>query len=518
MYLVTAEEMRAFDATAINDFGIPGVVLMENAGRATFDLIRRVLGGSVNDRKVVIVAGPGNNGGDGYVIARCLLNHGAHVSVFLLAHRERIGGDALINLQILEKMTTEVFSAVEPYSLADASGVWNEADAIVDAMLGTGLSEDLRAPYREAVERVNAAPGVKIAVDVPSGLDSNTGKILGAAVRADYTATYGFMKLGMAIEPGKSLCGVIETVDIGIPFEAVCRNPPKAELYDGRVPLEFKNLRQDTRAHKGTFGHVAVIGGSPGKTGAPVMAAIAASRMGAGLVTVGVPASLNPILEAKLTEEMTMPLPDGDTPGFLGPNALDAALELCEGKRCVVLGPGLSTAEGTALFVSGLLSRLKGKAVIDADALNLIGEDVSVLEGVEAELALTPHPGEMARLTGLTTRDVQADRIGTARSFATQRRAHVTLKGAGTICASPDGRVIVNPTGNPWMASGGQGDVLSGMVGGLVAQGVPIGEAAPFAVWVHGLAADGIVARRGQAPVLACDSLNELAPLLGNIV
>ncbi|MBM3298561.1 MAG: NAD(P)H-hydrate epimerase, partial [Deltaproteobacteria bacterium] len=305
MYLATAQEMRAFDATAISDYGIPGIVLMENAGRTTFNILRDHFGGDVQGLTVSIVAGPGNNGGDGYVIARYLINHGAVVQTFLLSPREKIKGDALTNLQVLEKMTHDILAVDDAEALEQATGVWLDSDVIVDAILGTGLSAEVRSPYREAILEINRCPGLRLAVDLPSGLEADSGTILGVCVEADITVTYGFPKLGMALYPGVEYCGQVHVVDISIPLPAIEKNPPKAVLCRDLHPTDYLSLRADPQAHKGTFGHLLVVGGSPGKTGAPAMAAMAASRIGAGLVTVCVPASLNPVLEAKLTEEMT---------------------------------------------------------------------------------------------------------------------------------------------------------------------------------------------------------------------
>ncbi len=260
---------------------------------------------------------------------------------------------------------------------------------------------------------------LRLAVDLPSGLDADTGRILGCAVKADFTATYGFMKVGMGVYPGLEYCGKVEVVDISIPLPAVRKRPPRAILYTMPHASAYFGLRSDPEAHKGVFGHLLVIGGSPGKTGAPSMAARAASRIGAGLVTVGIPASLNPILETKLTEEMTEPLPES-LAGYLSQVSAQRVLELAEGKRCMVLGPGLSTADGIGELVNTVLSEYTGWIVIDADGLNALSQDLSVLSKTKARLVLTPHPGEMGRLVGKTAKDVQEDRIALARNFAVE--------------------------------------------------------------------------------------------------
>ncbi len=509
MYLATTQEMRDFDMVAIEDFGIPGIVLMENAGRSTFHILRKHLGEDVHNLRVAVVAGPGNNGGDGYVIARYLINHGADVQTFLLSPREKIKGDALTNLQVLEKMAAQIVEIADESSFTDAACSWQEADLIVDAILGTGLTSEVRSPFSDAILAINESPALRLAVDLPSGLDADTGRILGCAVKADFTATYGFMKVGMAVYPGLEYCGKVEVVDISIPFPAVRKRPPRAILYTIPHASSYFGLRSDPQAHKGVFGHLLIIGGSPGKTGAPAMAARAASRIGAGLVTVGIPASLNPILETKLTEEMTEPLPES-LAGYLSKVSAQRVLELAEGKRCMVLGPGLSTADGISELVNSVLSEYTGSIVIDADGLNALSPDLSILSKTEARLVLTPHPGEMGRLVGKTSKEVQEDRVDLARDFASKHGVWLVLKGARTVTASPDGRIFINTTGNCWMASGGQGDVLSGILGGLLAQGIPPEEAVPFGVYLHGLAADNVLERGAPAPVLASDVIEEI--------
>jgi NAD(P)H-hydrate epimerase len=508
--------MRSFDAAAIHDYGIPGVVLMENAGRTTFQLLDSCFPTGVKGLKTAVVAGPGNNGGDGYVIARYLINRGADVDAFLLSPREKIKGDALINLKALEKMTPRITAVNAAPALDAAASVWRSCDVIVDAILGTGLTSEVRSPFRDAIERINECKAMKLAVDLPSGLDADSGKVLGAAVRADLTATYGFMKLGMALHPGLDYCGRVEVVDISIPLTAVEKNPPLAELYEQPDMKRLFRNRLNAEAHKGTFGHLLVVGGSPGKTGAPAMAARAATRIGAGLVTAAAPAELNPILEVKLTEEMTEPLA-GRVSGYLDESCADQLLALAEGKRCAVVGPGLSTLDGVSDLVARILSGYPGWMVIDADGLNALARNLHALGNARSRVVLTPHPGEMARLAGKATKLVQEDRVGVARGFAAQHGVWVILKGARTIIAAPDGRITVNPSGNAWMASGGQGDALSGILGGLLVQGIPPEQALPFGVYLHGLAADAVLQRLGPAPVPAVDVIEELPRVLGSL-
>ncbi len=513
MLLVTADQMRTFDRIAIENYGIPGVVLMENAGRSTFELLKNYLGDDLQEMRVSVVSGPGNNGGDGYVIARYLINMGAEVHTFVLSPREKIRGDALVNLQVLEKMTESIIHVTNPEELEQVYPIWDESEIIVDAILGTGLRSEVRSPFKEAILEINKADAVRIAVDIPSGIDADTGRVLGCAVKADLTATYGFMKLGMAVYPGRDYCGHIECVDISIPRIVAHNQPAAAVLYDTPDLSGYLDLRLDPDAHKGAFGHLLIIGGSPGKTGAPAMAAMAASKIGAGLVTVAIPSSLNSILEIKLTEEMTLPVPD-DGMGYFSDESIGHVLDFASGKRCVALGPGISTEGRVSYLVRELLTDYDGWLLIDADGLNAIAADPTVLKRAKPRVVVTPHPGEMARLIGETTAEVQSDRVKIAKDFAQEYGVWTVLKGAGTITASPDGLITVNATGNPWMASGGQGDVLSGILGGLLAQGLEPDYAIPLGVYLHGLAADNLVHKSGPAPVTATDVINEISNTL----
>lgn len=515
-YLVTAQEMRNFDNAAISGVGIPGVVLMENAGRSTFGAIKKHFGPTLKGLRVAVIAGPGNNGGDGYVISRYLINHDAHVKTYLLAPKSKIKGDALINLNILLNMGGAVIELDSPEKVSEASRDWSECGLIVDAILGTGLQSDVRPPIQEAISLINGCPSYKVSVDIPSGLDSDTGKIRGNAVHADLTLTYGFKKLGMALYPGRLLCGAVQVVDISIPKSVVSQNTPPAQFVDCADLKRYFESRTDSEAHKGTFGHVLVIGGSPGKTGAPVMAARAASRIGAGLVTVAVPQALNEVCENKLTEEMTAPV-DSDDNGEWSVGSSEKISRLLEGKDSIVLGPGLSTSIHAQKIVECVISSAKCPVVIDADALNIIAREPRILSVHNGLLALTPHPGEMARLAECSSKDVQNDRINVARKFSSQHNLWLILKGAATIIAGPDGKIFVNSSGNPWMASGGQGDVLAGMLGGLLAQGLTHETALPMGVFLHGLTADRIVAETGGRPVLATDLIERLPQLLSGL-
>ncbi len=521
-FLVTAAEMKALDRAAIEKHGIPGIILMENAGKGAFDLIKSSMkkAGVVDIREltVAVVAGTGSNGGDGFVVARHLLNAGAAVYTLIVGSKSKIKGDALTNIKILEKMTLSIDEVTSEEAADEALDILNTSDLIVDAVFGYGFKPPMPNYIKMMIEGMNEAPAFRVAIDIPSGLDADTGYVEDTAVMADLTVTFGYEKIGAAMAHARLYCGLTRVVDIGVPVTLLFPNPPGAMLYTEPTLIPLLEKRANPAAHKGDFGHLLIVGGSSGKTGAPCMAAKAAMRIGAGLVTVAAPASLHTIIAGKLTEEMSYPLADKN--GIVSGGALKDLLKFAAGKECVVLGPGLSTEKGAVEIVKGLISNYSGTLVIDADGLNILAQDLSVLDKAKGDIVLTPHPGEMARLVGKSIEEVQANRIEIARRFADEYDVWLVLKGAGTLTATPmdEYHVTVNSTGNSWMASAGQGDVLSGILGGLLAQGIDVVEALPLGVYLHGLAADSIVNKVGPAPVLASDVIEELRPTLRKVL
>ena len=507
MKLVSASEMRELDRRAIEEIGIPGVVLMENAGRGAADQLCRCFA-SLHPGPVLVLAGKGNNGGDGYVIARYLLNRGWRVRTVVTAAPEEIGGDAGIHLQILRRSGAEVTFAADSKALARALEMDRAAALIVDALLGTGLTSEVRGLYSEAIDWINDAPAPVMAVDIPSGIDAATGAILGRAVRADLTVTFALPKIGHAVHPGASLSGLLETVDIGIPATLMEEASADHLLIDADEAAKLLPARSAT-GHKGTFGHLLVAAGSVGKTGAAAMTAKGGLRAGSGLVTVACPAAVHEILAVKLTEAMTAPLPGVE--GALSLQALGEIESLMEGKDALALGPGLGQTEEVRNLARRLVGSCPVPLVLDADGLNAIAERPEVLlERAGAAAVLTPHPGEMARLTGRTVAEIESDRIGAARNFARRYQVVLLLKGARTVVALPDGRVRINGSGNPGLASGGMGDVLTGMIGGFLAQGLAPEDAATLGAYLHGRAADRLLERLGDAGMIASDLLGEI--------
>ncbi len=502
MLLVTASEMRELDRRTIQDLGIPSLVLMENAGRTTYQILRREFPSLQGE--VAVVAGRGNNGGDGFVVARYLANAGIPAVVLLLGQRHDVKGDARVNLDILAHQGVQV---VEVTAEADLNPVVHrlaKASLIVDALLGTGLNSQVKGLMAALIERLNHLRPPVLAVDIPTGLSADTGEVLGVALKAEVTVTYGWPKLGQVLPPGRDYVGRLWQVDISIP-PALAREAP-LELAEAR---ELRALLppRPFGSHKGTFGHLLVLAGAEGKTGAAAMTSEAALRAGAGLVTLGIPASLNDILEVKLTEAMTLPLPEAPGARALGGTAFAPIQEFLDGKMSLALGPGIGTHPETRDLVRRLVMEMACPMVIDADGLNNLDGATAGLKEAPGPRILTPHPGEMARLVGLTTAEVQARRLDLARETAAQLGVVLVLKGAQTVVAAPDGRASLNSTGNPALASGGTGDVLTGLIGGFLAQGLSAWDAGRLGVFLHGLAADFFVNRVSPRGMIAGDLL-----------
>jgi NAD(P)H-hydrate epimerase len=507
MHLLTSAEMRECDRRAIEDRGIPGPVLMERAGRGVERAIR-ARHPHLNRRRFWIVCGRGNNGGDGLVLARLLHDDGLNPRILLTDPVEEIAGDAALQIPPLrargiplEPLTQEIQNGIERLG-AD--------DILVDAILGTGFKGSLTGRKAEIVESINRTSATVVAVDIPSGLSADTGEMAGPAVRARLTVTMAFPKVCFLFWPARAHVGEWTVADIGIPEEIVSAVRPIRTLLT--VQMVADRIRPfDRRAHKGDRGKVLIVGGSPGLTGAPCLAAWGAARAGAGLVRVGTPRSLNPILEAKLTEPMTFPLVETDA-GTVGARARDFLLGLREDWDALVLGPGLGRHAETDRLVRELFDGWKGPLLVDADGLNALAPDgIPMADPMRPVPILTPHPGEMARLSGIPLRQVVADPVEAARRFAQRHGVVVLLKGAPTVVSDPTGNVLVNPTGNPGLATGGTGDVLSGIIGTLIAQGLDPWWAAGCGAFLHGASADALADRIGERAITPRMVAEELA-------
>ena len=487
MKIATAEQMLLCDRLTSAEYGISGLELMENAGRGTVAAMVRHFG-PLAERHVLIFTGPGNNGGDGLVIARLLLEQGARPQVVSLVDLEKLQGDAARNLERVKQLAMPLYTCLTEDELAWVERLVAESDLLVDALLGTGLRSPVTGVFAAVIRCLNASEVPVVAVDIPSGLASDTGIPQGVSVRARLTCTYGLPKFAQVEPPGREYVGVLEVIDIGIPAEVVERIGVKVEWLDHATVKAWLPAR-GVAAHKGTFGHLLALAGSLGKGGAAVLCGLGAVRSGAGLVTIAAPKSLNGVVQGALPEAMTEPL--AFSQHFLSDPDYEQLLAAAHGKEAVAVGPGLGTAEETGQVVRKLYRELRQPMVVDADGLNLLAGEVAVLAA--GPRVLTPHPGEMSRLAGVSTAEIQGNRRALAADFAKRHGVYLVLKGAATVIAAPDGRLAINPTGNPGMAAGGMGDVLTGLIGGLLAQGVPPWEASCLAVYVHGLAADRIV-------------------------
>jgi len=512
MKVATAEQMQELDRKAIEGYKIPGIVLMENAGRGAAEAISSAFP-DIQNKKIAIVAGKGNNGGDGFVIARHLLNRGVSVKVYLLTDPKALRGDAEINYHIFSRMKGEVISVPSSKDYQKVKRELEKFDLLIDGIFGTGLDAEVRGYYREVIDHLNTLQRPIVAIDIPSGLDANTGKPFGTAIRAALTVTFGLPKVGHLISPGPDYVGALKVIDISIPRRLVEEEKIQTHLLESEEIRRWLSAPRRPDTHKGDYGHLLVISGSVGKTGAAAMACEAALRIGAGLVTLAIPKSLNAIMEIKLTEVMTEPLPE--TPKqSLSLRAFNSILRLCENKKAVVIGPGLGTFKETQSLVLKLIKTLDLPVVLDADGLTALATQPKILPTANRSLILTPHPGEMARLIQSTPKEVQEDRIGISRNFSQSRQVHLILKGHRTLITTPKGEVFINPTGNPGMASGGTGDVLTGMIGGLICQGFEILPSLQIAVYLHGLAGDKVASERGEKSLVATDIIEKIPALL----
>lgn len=506
MDVATSKEMQNIDNRAKDEFGIPTLVLMENAAIGITRVVEEMFG-PIKGKSITIISGKGNNGGDGLAAARHLHNRGAKIKVFLLPEVNSVTGDAATNLDIALKMGIGVYSK-GMYDMSALRIALNHSHTIVDAIFGTGLSSPVKGEYRDVVELINNSNRPVIAVDIPTGINSDTGEVMGVAIRAAITVTFGIPKRGHLLHPGCEFTGRLHITDISIPEAAIKKESIHLHLLTEEDIRKIISPRP-TDSHKGSFGHVLVIAGSIGKGGAAAMTSLACLRTGAGLVTLATPESVQPIVAEKVTEVMTYPLSETHekTIAF---SAIETILELSKDKAVVAIGPGLTTHKDTTAVARRLIKDIGAPVVIDADAINALTDHLDILRERKFPAVLTPHPGEMGRLTGKSSADVQKDRIGIARAFATDHGVYLVLKGANTVIAEPSGEVYISPTGNPGMATAGTGDALTGILSGLIAQGVDISSAVRLGVYIHGLAGDIAAKEVGMIGMLAGDLIDRI--------
>ncbi len=513
----TAAEMRRCDAVAIEQFGVPGIVLMENAAHGALQVIERMFE-PLSRSTAIVLCGKGNNGGDGFAIARHLVNRGVAVHVMNIGPDEASRGDAATNLTILRIMEASMPS-LRVTLLSDVRELRDEllhgCTFVVDALLGTGLSSEVSDEIVDIVDILAHSSVPIISIDIPTGIDSDNGAILGSAMRAAATVTMAGLKRGLLFGRGKEYAGEVTVVDIGSP-SVVLHGEATSTWRLERSDIIARLPHRGFDVHKYQLGKVFVLAGSIGLSGAAAMSSMAALRTGAGIVKLGVPASLNAIMEVKLTEIMTIPYRD-TSEGSLGMQDLEGMLDMIESSTVSVIGPGISRQYETQNLVRKLVARASRPLVVDADALFALAGHLDILLGIDNEIVLTPHTGEFSRMIDQSIADIEAKRIDLARTFATEFAVTLVLKGAPTIIATKDGHVYINATGNPGMATAGSGDVLTGVIAGLIAQGASPEDAALCGVYLHGMAGDRAREQVGEYGLIATDMLTAVAETIHDL-
>jgi len=507
MKILNAESMRLVDQVAIEDFGIPSLVLMENAALGLADAIAQ----SYPEVKgVAIFCGPGNNGGDGLALARHLVIRGYHVELVLVTGGKELTGDAGVQLGICQAQGLRIRELGPEEGIQGCVEAARRTELVVDALFGIGLGRPLDGQFAALVQALNALPVPRLAVDLPSGLSGSSSKIPGPHLEADLTVTFGALKIAHVFPPSADAVGEVVVADLGIPTEIIDQAEGDLHLLVGE-DLSVELVPRSEASHKGDFGHLVLMAGSSGKAGAAILAARAAVRSGTGLVTAAVPQDIVQTVDLGSLESMSLPLPMAVT-GGLDASSLGLMFEFLGDKAALAVGPGLGLADTTVDVVRLLVLEIGLPVVLDADGLNAFAGHLDSLSGRTADTVLTPHPGELARLLDVSVSQVQEERIASAREAAARSGGVVVLKGHRSLIASPAGEVFVNPTGNPGMASGGMGDVLTGVIGGLIAQGYEALVAALLGTYIHGLAGDMAAAGgRGQIALAAADLLDSLS-------
>lgn len=482
MYVLNAQQMRNADAMASEKYGIPGMVLMENAAGAVYDHVIQK-----DYSSIVIVCGGGNNGGDGFALARLLYTNGCQVRVFCFADKTRIKGDAALNLSILDKMDVKVETSLE-----ELTNALKQCQAVVDAIFGTGFRGEIQGSYKEAIDIINNSGKHVISIDIPSGICSDTGKASNAYIKADCTITFCCKKPGLILETGRQASGLVLVRGISMPEGCILSQKPYITTNDESYPALLIKKRS-MESHKGDYGRVYVVAGSYNMSGAVALCAKAALRMGSGLVTCVVPESIMDRVGTIVPEATFLSLDEKECDKYTYEEALK---QICNASDAVAFGPGMGTGEKAAEMLKAMLENYKGKLVIDADGINILSEYKELLKKLTPDIILTPHPGEMSRLTGLTVKEINTGRIDVARRFAEEHNCILVLKGASTVVS--DGRKLyINTSGNPGMATGGSGDVLTGIIASLCGQGYEPWEASVLGCYLHGCAGDAAMEQYG---------------------
>jgi len=496
MKVASVSQMRAIDNATINKYGIAGGVLMENAGVC---VVSEVFD-NTNANSFVVLCGKGNNGGDGSVVARHLYNKGKKVVLVLVANEDELLGDAKTNFNIARKIGVPIENGLTKIAKQEIMN----CEVIIDALLGIGTISNPRGDIAGAIEIINNADKIVFSVDVPSGINSDTGEVYNPCVKANYTVTFGLYKIGLVCYPAREYAGRVKVCDISFAKKAIDDENIKINIIE---KAQFPTRTQNT--HKGSFGRVFALAGSIGFTGAAYLAVTAAMKTGCGLATLGIPYSLNNIMEQKLTEVMTLPLVEKD--GMLSKDALCGIKKAILGSDAVICGCGLGNNEDIYEIITEIIKTSKTPIVLDADGINVLMGHTDILKGKNCEIIITPHIGEMARITGLSIQQIQNNTLQVAQTFATEYNIVTVLKSANTIVALPNGEAYINIYGNSGMATAGSGDVLAGIIGSLIAQGVPPMQAAKSGVYIHSRAGDLAAYKLGEHSLLATDIMQHIS-------
>ncbi|RKY79035.1 bifunctional ADP-dependent NAD(P)H-hydrate dehydratase/NAD(P)H-hydrate epimerase [candidate division KSB1 bacterium] len=509
--VVTADEMRRIDRIMIDEIGIPGIVLMENAGLKTAQAIAQYYA-PVSGKAIVILCGKGNNGGDGFVVGRHLAAMGARVQIFLLGDKDAVTGDAKVNLEIAQASGLTIQEILD---WTEFSSSLPQADIFVDALLGTGVKGEVKGLYRLAIEWLNSQRVPIVAIDAPSGVNNDDGNLLGVGIRAEMTVTMGNIKTGMLFYPGRAYGGRLLVADLNIPssvYQKVNSQKFIATTEDVRRMLPQRR----PNGYKNTFGKVLLFAGSTGLTGAAALSSMSVLKSGAGMAILALPKSLNAIMEGKITEVMTAPLPETNA-GSINVSAIGSIDKLMDWCHVIAIGPGLSTHPETSRFVVQLLKKANKPLVIDADGINNLSGEIELIRQYPADVILTPHVGELARLIQKSNEEILQNRVQIVREWATILGKVLLLKGVPTIIGDPRGNIYFNLTANSGMATAGCGDVLTGIIAGFLAQGMPPLEAAVAGAFVHGLAGDLAKESLGARGMIASDIQNHVPAALQTI-
>jgi len=501
--VATSKQMRKIDSEASSMYGIPGIVFMENA---SIKVAKHVISiDDIENKKVCIICGVGNNGGDGFGAARHLVSVAESITIYFIGSVERLKGDALTNYNIAKNMGLYIRGIDTPGDILNIKDDISGFDVIIDGLLGTGVRGEVTGIYKDVIDIINSSNAYVISIDIPSGVDADTGMVMGCAVRADKTVTFALPKIGLYTYPGAQFSGEVVLEDISIPKKLIEAQDINVKLltYED-IKLLFPERRRDT--NKGTYGRAYIVGGSESMMGAVTLSALSALRCGAGLVELGVPYCIKGSVAPLVMEAIVNGLEDED--GIVSYGSRGQLIRSLKRASAFAIGPGLSKSSGLLKLLEEVILEAEVSGVIDADGLNLLSQDVDLLLKSKNTLIVTPHPGEMSSLTGMSVREIQSDRIGCARDFSLKYGVVTVLKGANTVIASPEGEVFINVTGNPGMAKGGSGDVLTGMIVSFLAQGIKPYDAAKAGVYIHGLAGDMASYEMGKYSMKAGDIID----------